>query len=349
MGAAWSVASSRWSIVLVALAGPYYYCYSNSNIGYMPDWGGQHPRITRHYSGYNDGEMTMLTQEQVANYHEKGYLGVEGVLTPGEVAALRQVTDEFVERSRAATESDATFDLEPGHSPDSPKLRRLKSPVAQHEMYRSTLHHERILAVVAQLIGPRIRTNGDKLNMKSGAFGSPVEWHQDWAFYPHTNDDLLAVGVCIDDMNETNGCLLVIPGSHKGPIYNHHLDGRFAGAVTAADFDDAAAEKIELKAGGISIHHVRALHGSLPNTSPHPRRLLLLQYCAGDSWPLVPAPDWEGYCRTFVRGEPSRHIRVADVPVSMPMPGAKVGGSIYATQTVLRHSTFGSVKAAQPG
>ena len=290
----------------------------------------------------------MLTQEQIASYHEKGYLGVEGVLAPGEVAALRQVTDEFVEQSRAATEGDTVFDLEPGHAPDNPKLRRLKSPVAQHEIYRSTLHHERILDIIAQLIGPRIRTNGDKLNMKSGGFGSPVEWHQDWAFYPHTNDDLLAVGVCIDDMNETNGCLLVIPKSHKEPIYNHHLDGHFAGAVTTTDFDDSTAEKIELKAGGISIHHVRALHASLPNLSPHPRRLLLLQYCAGDSWPLVPAPDWEGYCRTFVRGEPSRHIRVADVPVSMPMPGAKVGGSIYATQTILRHSTFGSVKAAQP-
>ena len=46
----------------------------------------------------------MLTQEQIASYHEKGYLGVEGVLAPGEVAALRQVTDEFVEQSRAATE-----------------------------------------------------------------------------------------------------------------------------------------------------------------------------------------------------------------------------------------------------
>ena len=210
----------------------------------------------------------MLTQEQIASYHEKGYIGVEGVLTPGEVEALRQTTDEFVEQSRAATESDTVFDLEPGHAADNPKLRRLKSPVAQHETYRSTLHHERILDIVGQLIGPRIRTNGDKLNMKSGEFGSPVEWHQDWAFYPHTNDDLLAVGVCIDDMNETNGCLLVIPGSHKGPIYNHHLDGHFAGAVTTADFDDSAAEKIELKAGGISIHHVRALHGSLPNTSP---------------------------------------------------------------------------------
>ena len=51
---------------------------------------------------------------------------------------------------------------------------------------------------------------------------SPVEWHYDWAFYPCTNDDFLVVGVCIDDMNEENGCLMVMPGSHKGKIYDHH-------------------------------------------------------------------------------------------------------------------------------
>ena len=285
----------------------------------------------------------MLTQEQVASYHDKGYIGVEGVLSAEEVEALRRTTDEFVEKSRAIAESDAVFDLEPDHSADSPKLRRLKSPVVQHEVYNQMLHHDRILDIVAQLIGERIRTNGDKLNMKSGAFGSPVEWHQDWAFYPHTNDDLLAVGVCIDDMTEENGCLLVIPGSHKGPIYDHHLDGHFAGAVTVDDFDDAAAEKIELKAGGISIHHVRALHGSLPNTSPNPRRLLLLQYCAGDAWPMVLPGDWESFGKSFVRGEPSQDIRCSDAPVRVPMPGAKHGGSIYSIQTVLRESTFKTV------
>ena len=45
-------------------------------------------------------------------------------------------------------------------------------------------------------------------------YGSPVEWHQDWAFYPHTNDDLLAVGVMLDDMELENGPLLVLPGTH---------------------------------------------------------------------------------------------------------------------------------------
>lgn len=281
----------------------------------------------------------MLNDAQIEQYREKGYVGVEGVLNADEIAALRRVTDEFVEKSRTVSESDDVFDLEPGHTADQPRLRRLKSPINAHEIYAQTIRHDAILDRVAQLIGPAIRTNGNKLNMKSGGFGSPVEWHQDWAFYPHTNDDLLAVGICLDDMNEENGCLLVVPGSHRGPILDHHQDGCFAGAVTEENFDDGTAEKVELKAGGISIHHARALHGSLPNTSPNPRRLLLFQYCSGDSWPLT-GTDWDGYCASFLRGEPSNQPRVTPVPVRMPVPGAQVGGSIYATQTVLKRSTF---------
>ncbi len=288
----------------------------------------------------------MLDKEQVGFYHENGYIGVEGVLGSAEVDELRRVTDEFVEKSREVSESDAVFDLEPGHSAAEPKLRRLKGPIQAHETYKNTINHENILGIVAQLIGPSIRTNGNKLNMKSGGFGSPVEWHQDWAFYPHSNDDILAVGVCIDDMTEENGCLLVVPGSHKGPILDHHHEGHFAGAVTEEDFDDAAAVKIELKAGGISIHHVRALHGSLPNLSPNARRLLLFQYCAGDSWPLT-GIDWDGYVNSYLRGEPSNQPRVTDVPVRLPMPASKRSGSIYETQTILGRSTFkAATKAA---
>ena len=213
----------------------------------------------------------MLTQEQIEGYRDRGYLAVENVLSQAEVDELRRVTDEFVEKSREVTEHTDVFDLEPGHTPESPKLRRLKGPIKQHPVYDAALRHDAILEIVSQLIGPSIRTNGNKLNLKYGGFGSPVEWHQDWAFYPHTNDDLLAVGIALDDMSEANGCLMVIPGSHKGRILDHHQDGHFIGAVTEADFDDSDAVKIEMKAGGISIHHARALHGSLPNTSPDPR------------------------------------------------------------------------------
>lgn len=281
----------------------------------------------------------MLTENEIAAYQKDGYIGVEDVLSAAEVEELRRVTDEFVENSRQVTQSDDVYDLEPDHSAAAPKLRRIKSPIEAHEVYRNTLCHEKILDIVSQLIGPSIWTNGNKLNMKTGGGGSPVEWHQDWAWYPFTNDDLLAVGVCIDDMTEENGCLLGIPGTHKGPILDHHMDGHFAGAVTEPGFNDSGAKKIEVKAGGISIHHVRVLHGSLPNLSPNPRRLLLFQYCASDAWPLR-GVEWDEYVKSHVRGEPTNQPRVTNVPVRIPLPRPKKAGSIYETQSVLGASTF---------
>ena len=105
----------------------------------------------------------MLTRQQIDFYHENGYLGVDGVLSADEVADLRRVTDEFVQLSASVTEHTDVFDLEPGHTPESPKLRRLKDPVLQHDVYRQCLSHPGILDIAEQLVGPGVRTNGNKL------------------------------------------------------------------------------------------------------------------------------------------------------------------------------------------
>lgn len=282
----------------------------------------------------------MLTQQQIDFYHENGYLGIEGVYSMAEIEELRRVTDEFVEASRAHTEHTAVFDLEPGHTPEAPRLRRLKEPVDQHEVYNQALRHPKVLDIVEQLVGKGVRTNGNKLNMKSAGFGSPVEWHQDWAFYPHTNDDLLAVGVALDDMMLENGPLLVIPGSHKWRVFSHHEDGFFVGAVSETVPQADQAVPIELKAGGISIHHVRALHASAPNVSDRPRRLLLFQYCALDAWPLMGVKSWDAFNANILRGEPTQFPRVTDVPVTIPLPSPPKVGSIYEIQTQLKAKVF---------
>ncbi len=286
----------------------------------------------------------MLSQSQIDTYHEKGWLVVNGVLDDDEVQELRDVTDYFVDQSRAYTEHTDVFDLEPGHTPEEPRLRRLKSPVQQHPIYDQIMRHERILDIVEDLIGQGVRTNGDKLNMKSPKFGSAIEWHQDWAFYPHTNDDLLAVGVCMDDTLLENGCMLCIPGSHRGPILDHNQDGHFVGAVTEDVPDADKAEPLEVYAGGISLHHVRTLHASAINTSAHPRRLLLFQMCAIDAWPLMGFGDWDAFNQNILRGEPTNTARVTDVPVRMPLPPSLRTGSIYEQQSILERPLFG-VKA----
>jgi ectoine hydroxylase-related dioxygenase (phytanoyl-CoA dioxygenase family) len=289
----------------------------------------------------------MLTPAQIQFYREQGYLGIEAVFSASEVAELRRVTDEFVEASRAVTANNAVFDLEPSHTPQQPRLRRLKDPIRQHEVYRRALLHPKVLAIVGQLVGPAIACNGNKLNLKLADVGSPVEWHQDWAFYPHTNDDLLAVGVAMDDSTLENGCLLVLPGTHRGPMLDHHQDGVFIGAVTDPAFRPDGAVPITLKAGGISIHHVRLLHGSAPNRSPHPRRLLLFQYCAADAWPLLPGDKpWENYTATVIQGAPVSAPRLAPVPVRLPLPAPRFTGSIYENQRGLKNVKFGDKPAS---
>ena len=287
----------------------------------------------------------MLSQEQIDFYHTNGYLSVANVLSAAEIAELGQVTDEFVEKSRAVTAHTDVFDLEPGHTPEAPRLRRLKNPVQQHPVYDRAMRHQGILDIVEQLIGPGARTNGNKLNLKSAEFGSPVEWHQDWAFYPHTNDDLLAVGVTLDDMRLENGCLLVIPGSHKGPLYDHHQNGIFVGAVTDPAFnpDEHEVVPLEVKAGGITIHHTRAMHASAPNLSSRPRRLLLFQYCAVDAWPLLGFGSWEAFNANLLRGEPTNQPRLAAAPVRIPLPQGERSGSIYEIQTMLEKPVFAKV------
>ena len=286
----------------------------------------------------------MLTQEQIDFYNENGYLGVENVLSEEEVADLRRTTAEFVEKSREVTDHTDVFDLEPGHTPANPRVRRIKNPVLHHIVYDRTLRHDRILDIVEQLIGPGVSHNGHKLNMKYPEFGSPVEWHQDWAFYPYTNDDLLAVGVAIDDMSLENGCLMVVPGSHKGPTYDHHQNGVFVGAVTDPNFSSDNAVPVQVKAGGISIHHVRTLHGSAPNNSSKPRRLLLLQYCALDAWPIA-GTTWDVFKSFVLRGEATNQPRVVPAPIRIPQPYAEKTGSIYEVQTLLDNPIFAEKKA----
>ena len=290
----------------------------------------------------------MLSSRQVQSYRDHGYLAVPGVLSAAEVAELQRVTDELVDASRGVAAHTDVYDLEPGHSAAEPRVRRIKSPDRQHEVYARTLRHPAILDIVEQLIGPGVRYRSTKLNLKSAGYGSPVEWHQDWAFYPHTNDDILAVGVCIDAMSDANGGLLVVPGSHRGPLYDHHQDGWFVGAITGAEVDSAQVAQLEVPAGGISLHHVRAVHGSVPNRSPRPRRLLLLELCAVDAWPLLDMPGLEAFDARILRGSATVTPRLEAVPVRIPLPAHERRGSIYEVQSKLARPVLAGAGEISP-
>lgn len=289
----------------------------------------------------------MLTRDQINDYDERGFLAVEQVLPPDWIEEARAVVDDFVEQSRQVAEHTAIFDLEPGHTAAAPRVRRLKEPCAIHPVFDRISRSAAILDIVADLIGPEIRYQGSKLNMKAAAFGSPVEWHQDFAFYPHTNDDLLAVGVALDDCTLENGCLLMIPGSHRGPILDHHQDGVFVGAIDVEreQVDVSRAAPVTVRAGGITLHHTRMLHASAPNISALPRRLLLLQLAAVDAWPVLGVTDLAQFDSWVLRGQPTARYRVKEMDIRIPLPKHERQGSIYEIQTVFRPKLFAAAQS----
>lgn len=297
-------------------------------------------------------QTPMLTEAQINDYNEVGAIVVSNVLSIAEMVELRRVTDMFVEKSRAVTAHNDIFDLEDTHTPAQPRLRRIKAPHLHDPAYAALMRHPGIVGALASLWGPNIRFDTAKLNLKSANFGAAVEWHQDWAFYPHSNDDLAAVGVMMDDMGEENGPLMIIPGSHKGPVvFDHHSDGKFCGAMdpTKKEVDYSKAISLTGKAGSISIHHVRAVHGSAVNTSNQDRRLLLFQFRAADSWPFMATPkNLDAWDALMVAGEPTLAPRLTAVPVRLPWPIADLQGSIYENQKGLTNRYFAIPEALKP-
>ena len=286
----------------------------------------------------------MLTQEQKDFYAEQGYLMVENVVTPEELARLRSITHALLDESRMVSASDDRFDLDAGHGPDSPRLTRIKLPHRQHPFFWDLLRNSGITRVLNDLLGPDTTLLTSKLNTKAPGGGRAVEWHQDWAFYPHTNDDLLAFGLMLEDVDEANGPLMVIPGTHRGPVLSHHANGVFAGAIDPDDplFEPAKAVTLTGKAGSMTVHHARILHGSAPNMSDRNRMILFYEIAKGDAWPILGSNSyfhalgqrrfWDDLQERTITGQPVLTPRLADVPVVMPLPPAPDNSSIFRMQ-----------------
>lgn len=285
----------------------------------------------------------MLTQREIEQYQEQGAVVVPGVLDEFTRKKMKAILADWVEGSRAVSAHTDVYDLEPGHSAAEPRVRRIKKPHLVNPLFYDFAKSQALTDCLRALLGPSARLYGSKLNLKAPGFGSPVEWHQDWAFYPHTNDDLLAVGVLLDDATPENGPMLVLPGSHRGPTYDHHgPDGSFCGAMEPArdGLDFSRAVPCVAPAGSCSFHHVRAVHGSAENRSAHSRNLLLYEFGAADAFPLAGVPDWDEFNSRLIVGEPSVVPRTVACPIRMPLPPAKNQGSIYENQTALERRYF---------
>jgi len=221
----------------------------------------------------NESPGFELSVEQVARYKTDGYLAVDNVLSKEEVESLLITCDSDPIRKRLS-ESDSESIV---HVPEITLL---------DESFMALAKHPAIIGRVQSLLGQHIQLQHSKFAAKPLIQGQGrVTWHQDFTYIPHTNSDMLAVMVWLDDATTENGCMQMIRGSHKwGDCGENSCDDpRFLNdRLGSSDIVN-----VELAAGGISIHSCLMVHGSPPNVSGRARRSVVFEYRADDCFQIA--------------------------------------------------------------
>lgn len=229
-------------------------------------------------------------------FREQGYIVVREALSGEEVEALRR---EASQTCRGQMSKDHP-ELDAGVMPDEDVLARylcIHFPHKSSELMLGTLAHRSIVRVLEHAIGPDVKCMQSMLFIKSA--GKPGQaWHQDENFIPTRDRSLTGAWIALDDATTTNGCLWVIPGSHRPgvlwPQYPHN-DPSFDCTHESYDFPyaDSEAVPVEVPAGSVVFFNGYLLHRSLPNKATSGfRRALVLHYMSAQS--LLPWTNQEG-------------------------------------------------------
>ncbi len=270
----------------------------------------------------------MLSRTQIEQFRRDGYLVLPGAVSAPELAAMRGQIAEWVEESRAHLEpfgpptvdGRPRFDMGAEHRPDHPALRRVNNPSDFAPAFRQVMEKAAVVDMVADLIGPDVKFHHCKINLKLPGTDTEVGYHQDFAYTPHTNDDLVTALIFIDEVTAENGALMVVPGSHKGPLHSLFEDGRFTGSIEAKTAAEMKARQIPAigPAGSVCLMHTRLCHGSEANRSQRPRGLYICVYSAADAFPLARNPMANPNEGMIVRGKPTRFARLMEGPIELP-------------------------------
>ena len=206
----------------------------------------------------------MLTQAQIEQYHRDGYVVPDFRLDDSIVADIREAHERFV-----------------GKHPEFSDY--CSALLAFDTWFLGIARMPEILDMVAQVIGNDIALWNTSFFAKPARTGTRTPWHQDGEYWPIEPLATCTVWIAVDASTVENGCLRVIPGSHKSQKLATHSENNAPGLalnleLDRSQFDEEEAQNIILEPGQISLHDVYLFHGSEPNHSPNPRRGMTLRY-----------------------------------------------------------------------
>lgn len=228
----------------------------------------------------------MLTQEQIAEFHANGFLNGGPVLSDDEVEILR---DEIM---RIIDERERTDIAQPVLVRNLSKHEH--SPVWQivdiwmaSAPFRQLIAHPKITQGIAQLTAAReLRIWHDQIQYKPSQIGGQTDWHQDAPLWPIIAPMTeVTAWVALDDADESNGCMSMVPGSHRWGDHQDFLNtlDNYDGMPAEFEGHPVRVVRCPVKKGEVHFHHALTWHGSHANTSGRPRRAIALHYMTDET------------------------------------------------------------------
>jgi len=224
-------------------------------------------------------------------YEENGYVHARGVFRERELEELRAAVDGML-GAVAGSEHDANHAW--AEADKETVLKGFHNLQYHDAAFLRAVAHPPLVATLVELLGPNVQLHHTKMLVKPPERGAPFPMHQDYPYFPHERHTVLAASIHLDDADEENGCLRVVPGTHKlGPL-------EFHGHGHVVDEDEYPLERgtpVPARAGDVVIFNYLTVHGSGVNTSTRTRRNLLFQYRDPEDAPVLrdglePHVDW---------------------------------------------------------
>lgn len=221
----------------------------------------------------------MLTDSELAAYTRDGYLAYDRLMLEEEVDALLGRMLQRVERPIEGVQIQVEPAVERGEAQAVSRLdniRKIEKLVEKDDLFLRLAKHPQILPRIQDLLGDKVRLFRDALMMKPARHGSAKPYHQDSAYWRIEPMTLCSIWLALEDATPENGCMRVIPGSHKNGVIEHRRLEDFM--VTDDHIDYSKEIAVPLHKGGVLFFHSLLLHATSPNTSGFSRRAMVVSY-----------------------------------------------------------------------
>ena len=236
-----------------------------------------------------------VSDADVRRYVDDGFLVVDGVVQPAELDELKEDAVRFARGEYPLVNPVAL----PDGASDEEAMASVLAVHFPHwvsEVMRRYVTHPGVSAALSRITAAHLpHWDGSVKCMQSMLFVKPPSlpgqaWHQDERFIPTRDRSLVGAWMALDDATVENGCLRVLPGSHRNgylwPTRAHERPGEFDTADEAFGFDESGEIAVEVKAGALVFFNGYLLHRSFRNGSDVHRRALVNHYC--NAWSLLP-------------------------------------------------------------